>query len=132
MLFFAGAIVCLLAAGWGYYQYQKPRVGTVDVTPVFRLSAEQLYNEYNTNETSADKKYNNKVVEVSGIVKDVQTTPHATNILLNTGAEPGGVSCSFQKAEKSKATVGEHITVKGRCTGFLMDVSLVDAVRTDR
>ena len=131
-IFFVAALLCLLGAGWGYYQYQKPRADTSGVTPAFSLTAAQLFTEYNRNETAADKKYNNKVVEVTGVVKEMQATAHATNILLSaTDDGMGGVNCSFGTDPKPHPTAGERITVKGRCTGFLMDVSLVDAVRTN-
>jgi hypothetical protein len=130
-LFFALAFVCLLVGGWGYYQYQKPRTGTLGLEPDFRLTAEQLYNEYSTNETAADKRYRGKVLEVTGIVKEKQVTPQATNVLL-ANDQMGGVNCSFQNNAAGVIKIGEVIKVKGRCTGFLMDVSLVDAVRTDK
>jgi hypothetical protein len=129
--FFAVAIVCLLVGAWGYYQYQKPRAGTSGIAPDFRLTAEQLYNEYSANESAADKKYSGNVLEVTGIVKEKQVTSNATNVLL-MGAPTGGVNCSFQNKEASAIKVGEMVKVKGRCTGFLMDVSLVDAVYTDK
>ena len=128
-LFFAGVILFLIAAGWGYYQYQKPRAGAANVTAAFKLSSEQLYKEYSTNETAADEKYSNKILEVTGPVADVQITPQATNVLLAATAT-GGVNCSIMNGE-TRITKGERITVKGRCTGFLMDVSLVDAVQVN-
>jgi hypothetical protein len=127
-IFFAGALVCLIAAGWGYYQYQKPRAGAAHATAAYTVTAELLYNEYSTNEAAADKKYGNKILAVQGKVTDVQTSAHGTNILLAAGAA-GGVNCSLEAGGKPTATLGETISVKGRCTGFLMDVSLVDAVR---
>jgi|SRR5215218_7769037 len=130
-LFFAGAVLCLLAAGWGYYQYQKPRAGTSGIRPDYEITAAQLYTEYSSNEAGADKKYNNKVLQVTGAVKEVQNTAQAVNILL-AGNAMGGVNCSFEKSPERPITAGEQITVKGRCTGFLMDVSLVDAVQTDK
>lgn len=128
--FFAGAVLCLLLAGWGYYEFQKPRTNAAALKPDYSLNAEQLYEEYSSNETMADKKYGSKVIEVSGIVKEIQATDHATNILLATD-DMGGVNCSFEKVPEPRPTAGDRIKVKGRCAGFLMDVSLVDAVRTD-
>lgn len=126
--FFVGAFVCFLAVGWGYYQYQKPRAGIAQATADYSVTAENLYAEYRSDEATADKKYGNKAVEVSGVVADVQTTAHAKNILL-AAAATGGVNCSFQNSKMDSIRVGERIKVKGKCTGFLMDVSLVDAVR---
>lgn len=125
-IFFAGIVVCLLVAGWAYYQYQKPRAGIAHAAASYRLTAEQLYNEYSSAEAAAEQKYGGNVIEVSGIVADVQKTAHVTNVLLAAGGATGGVNCSMQN--RAGVAIGKPITVKGRCTGFLMDVTLVDAV----
>lgn len=130
-LFFAGAFLCLVLASWGFYQYQKPRTDAASLQTAYKLSAQQLFNEYSRNEAEADKKYGNKILEVTGVVKEIQATGHTTNILL-AAAEMGGVNCSFEKTPQSPPTAGDSLTIKGRCAGFLMDVSLVDAVRTDK
>lgn len=124
---FAGAVLCLVVAGWSYYQYQKPRENAADEKAAYTLTAEQLFTEYSTDETSAEQKYSGKVIAVTGTVAEVQKAANATNILLSAGAATGGVNCSLQK-EAGPVSVGAQVTVKGRCTGFLMDVSLVDAV----
>jgi predicted negative regulator of RcsB-dependent stress response len=126
-IFFAGIVVCLVVAGWGYYQYQKPRARAADVATAYKCTAEQLYNEYSTSEAAADKKYNGVVMEVTGLVADVQATAQSVNVLLAAGATGNGVNCSLQSKVNNLA-VGRTVTIKGKCAGFLMDVSLVDAV----
>ncbi len=125
---FAGAVLCLFVTNWGYYQYQKPRADAAQAAAVFHLTAEQLYAAYSKDETSAGKKYNDKVIAVTGVVTDVQTNARSTAVLLGGGTANGGVNCSFQKVQNKNIAAGTHITVKGRCTGFLMDVTLTDAV----
>jgi hypothetical protein len=128
-IFFAGAFLCLLAAGWGYYQYQKPRAGAAQVPAAYSVTAEQLFTEYSTAEVAAEKKYGGKVIAVTGTVADVQPAGQGTNVLLAAGAA-GGVNCAMPRLENGIA-IGTRITLKGRCTGFLMDVSLVDAVKVE-
>lgn len=125
-LLFAGAVLCLAVAGWSYYQYQKPRVPAGDEEVAYTISAEQLYAAYSTNETEAGKKYNDRVIVVRGIVSSVQATPTVTNVLFAAGTNLGGVNCSL--AGEHKIATGSQVTIKGRCTGFLMDVNVVDAV----
>lgn len=126
-LFFAGAVLCLVVAGWSYYQYQKPRADAAQEKAAYILTAEQLFAEYSTDETAAEQKYGGNVIEVTGTVADVQKAGQATNILLAAREATGGVNCSLQ-ANESPVAIGRRVTIKGRCTGFLMDVSLVDAV----
>ena len=81
------------------------------------------------NEEAANKKYISKVIEVTGVVTDVQSADNTVMVLLSSGDEAGGINCSFLKnLKKPIPKTGESIKVKGRCTGFLMDVALVDAV----
>jgi hypothetical protein len=47
-------------------------------------------------------------------------------VLLAAGAAGNGVNCSLQSGATNIA-VGRTVTIKGKCAGFLMDVSLVDA-----
>lgn len=126
-LFFAGVLLCLIAGGWGYYQYQKPRAGLADATAAFQLRAEQLYTEFASDEITASQKYSDKILEVTGRVQVVQASGKLTNILLNGGSVMGGVNCSLLELEQ-QVKKGEYIKVKGRCTGFLMDVNLAEAV----
>jgi hypothetical protein len=129
-LFFAGAVLCLLVALWLYKQYQEPRTGVELAKADFSITAEALYSAFSQNEKEADKKYGGKVLEVSGVIADVQAAGPAINVLLSSGSAAGGVNCSFIKNDnRSKLLTGAQVTVKGRCAGFLMDVSLVDAVQ---
>jgi hypothetical protein len=131
-IFFAGIVLLFLAAGWGYYMYQKPRAGVASVKSAYSLSAEELYQDFVQDEAAATEKYTGKVIEVSGVVSDVQAMDSAMIVLLSAGNEAGGVNCSFSRNEqKAIPQKGERITVKGRCAGFLMDVNLVDAIQKD-
>jgi hypothetical protein len=71
-----------------------------------------------------------KVIEVSGIVSSVNESVDYVSINLKAAAE-GGVNCSISKKDLSADETfkkGDSLTIKGKCTGFLMDVNLVDCV----
>ncbi|BAV10374.1 tRNA_anti-like [Filimonas lacunae] len=129
-LFFAGVFLCLAALAWGYYLYQKPRAGVTAEQSDSKLTADTLYSHYAVNEEKANQLYSNKVLEVTGVVAQVQNAAGAAAVLLAAKSEMGGgINCSLasdQKADDLK--VGQKVCIKGRCTGYLMDVNLVDAV----
>ena len=128
-IFLTGIVLLFLAASWGFYWYQKPREGVAAESAAYRITAEQLYQEFAQNETTADKKYTGKVIAVKGAVSEVQATDSALMVLLSAGNDISGVNCSFYNNQLPRLPQkGAVITVKGRCTGFLMDVNLVDAV----
>ncbi len=128
--FFIGGIVLLCFIGWGFYLYNKPHANTANQKADFIISTVDLYTAFQKDETTANKKFLGKVIEVKGSVYAVQTGTKNTNILMDA-SEMGGVNCSFSNEEPhslQSLKKGNIITVKGRCTGFLMDVNLVDCV----
>jgi hypothetical protein len=131
-IFFVGIVLCLIVlAAWGYYWYQKPRTGVTGQKAAYQLTATQLYETYQQDEKKADSLYLGKVIEVSGAIDNLQKTDSTVNILLSAGQPTGGINCSLPAEEGSKTSAlskGATVRVKGRCVGFLMDVTLVDAV----
>lgn len=132
-LLFAGIVLCLVivVAATGFYFYQQPRSGLENIEPAYTLSAQDLYAAFQQNEQKANQKFLGKVIQVKGIVDNVQVTDSSISFLLSSGIETGGINCSVDKDKNDHRAIpakGEAIKVKGRCVGFLMDVSLVDAV----
>ena len=86
---------------------------------------------YQNDEATANKKYLNKVIEVTGNIADIQNVNGSQIILLSTKDEMGGVNCQLSNSEKDKDITlkkSTTITIKGRCSGYLMDVNLVDCI----
>jgi hypothetical protein len=62
------------------------------------------------------------------LFSDVQLMDSTVNIFLAVGNDMGGINCSFKNNDVPSSVKGQEIKVKGRCTGFLIDVNLVDVV----
>lgn len=122
-----GILLLALAAIGGYYFYQKPRASLTNARADYSVTTTELYNAFAANETTANTKYLNKVIEVNGEVADVKYEDGATAVLLK-GSDVGGVNCSLQSKGKLNISAGQNVKIKGRCTGYLMDVNLVDAI----
>lgn len=128
IIFLAGAIVCI---GFAWYWYNKPREGVAAKSTDAVVSAMNLYEVYNSHEAEADKIYLDKIVEVMGTIDEL--THSGEDIILTLGSQPtgGGISCRFspgKEVTEKNITKGMEITVKGRCTGFNLDVNLTDCV----
>jgi hypothetical protein len=125
-------LLLLLAAGWGYYQYQRPHQSAGGETANVTIGADSLYAQYAGDEKSCDAKYLGKVVEVSGQLSEIQHSGQSEVWILSTGAaNTGGVNCQLfpgEKVPEPHPKPGDQVTVKGRCTGFLMDVNLSDCI----
>ncbi|MES2223750.1 MAG: hypothetical protein V4469_02330 [Patescibacteria group bacterium] len=96
--------------------------------PAIKVTATKLLADYKANEVSADAKYKNNIVEVSGLVdtigKDIVDTPY---ISLTDGSQYSfeNVQCMFSKADETQlATVskGDRLTLKGELSGKLGNV----------
>ena len=106
--------------------FNKKHPDTAKVKPDFVLMATVLQKDFENNEAAASAKYINKILEVGGTILSVTPADSTnTNISLKTGNEMSSVICTFRKlADPSKFKPGENITLRGECSGFLMDVLL--------
>ncbi len=128
--FFGTGLVLLCLAGWGIYTVYKPHRNVASEQAAAALSALNLYNDFLNSENLANKKWVGKVVEVSGTISSVSESGNYVSINLLATTD-GGVNCSILKKDlnaNNKFNKGDSITIKGKCTGFLMDVNLVDCV----
>jgi len=94
--------------------------------PSYTLSANQLYNEYNSNEVAADSKYKGKIVIVTGTIQDIgKDIMDDAYIVIGGGGFLDGVQCTFTKGEQStvaRLSMGQQVRVKGEVTGKMGNV----------
>lgn len=126
---FWGMMVILFAiAGYGFYLYKKKPADVRKLDAAYVLTAENIVREYNADETVANGKYLDKVIAVKGNVQDIKTDPSGQfTVFLDSGDPMASVTCSFYEDEAKAAAEfrkGEVVTIKGKCTGKLMDVVL--------
>jgi hypothetical protein len=124
-------LLWVLALGfWAYYVYTKPHESTKNLNADLTINADELYKQYSVNETEADKKYLNKIIKVEGKISEIKINGTVQIFVLETQSA-GGINCQMSSSEIIKKTgveKGATVSIKGRCTGFLMDVNLVDCV----
>lgn len=107
----------------------QPAVVTDDVQPVaVRVTASQLFADYEANEIAADEKYKGKVIVVSGTIdnigKDILDTMYVT---LDSGKPLFNVQCFFSdkhKSQLSNVAKGQQVMVKGKCDGKFGNILL--------
>lgn len=96
------------------------------------FAAEELYSAFDANETQANADYLDKVIQVTGKVRSSSRNEDGhVKVTLESGDAMFGVICELDEHSEHVRTEfepGETITVKGLCTGKLMDVVLVRCV----
>lgn len=121
----------IVGAGVGYYMWNKPHENMQTAKVDLAVDAVTLFNEFNTDETTATAKYLGKVVDVTGKVKETTKTEDGTvKVSLDSGSD-FGVFCELDPLSKHPRTdfpAGETVTMKGVCTGFSFDVQLTRCV----
>lgn len=110
----------------GVYLFYKGPVDTAGVKPDITVTATELQREFRDNEDAASEKYINRIVEVKGTVASMDKAEgNNFNINLKTGDEMSSVICTVTDARGiGNIRQGDEITIRGICSGFLMDVLL--------
>jgi hypothetical protein len=126
IIVFAGVVLCFTVMAIGYHLYNMPRTTAAEMSADKVVSARELFDAYTKDEQAAGVQYGNKVLEITGAVQEVQKSGKDISVLLSGGGSDGGVNCTMIPGTNVPAK-GTPVHVKGRCTGFLMDVSIIDA-----
>ena len=121
-------ILVIIGAAYGFYLYNKKTPSLENTQPFMSLTADELYQSFSLDETDATKKYQGKVLQVSGKILSISQSDSISNIILNAeDALFGGINCSFNSLG-SMPKKGDEIQVKGRCQGYLTSVILNNCV----
>ena len=113
----------------GLYMFNE-KVPTLDAVEAdFTVSADELFNAFDENEEAAMSKYQDKVIQVSGVVRRTKVDSNQFNIVLKASSSmTGGINCAMRDLSAESPAKNSEITVKGRCQGYLMDVVLNNCV----
>ena len=108
---------------------QSPKV-TPNSNPSVIITASKLYKEYNANEIAADEKYKGKIIEVTGVIRDIGNDIMDNAYITLVGNEYfGDIQCYFnEKSVVAKLSKGKRITVIGSCSGLMMNVQINNCI----
>ncbi len=120
------AVVILAGAFIVHRMYNERPAGAAEKQADATLSAEELFQAFSADEVAAGKQYNDKVVQVSGTIREIAVDPSGpTNVFLGTSDMLAAVVCEFPPdAVPAGWKKGDMATIKGFCAGFNMDVLL--------
>jgi DNA/RNA endonuclease YhcR with UshA esterase domain len=119
---------------WAWHLCDRPHQSAADETVALFIAADSLYRQYQSDEHAADQKYMGKVIEVTGNISEIQHNGTSEIWILSAQPGGGGINCELFPGAKTDfhPKTGDPVTVKGRCTGFLMDVNLADCVLSNK
>lgn len=126
--------VSFLGAGIALKMFFKPHADINKLQAEYKVEANGLIGEFQKDENAATAKYSEKVLEISGKLVAKNKLPNGTDLLVLEN-EMEGISCqldsSWTKANQpviQGLEIGNPVTVKGVCKGFLMEIKVSPAV----
>ncbi|MCB9283274.1 MAG: hypothetical protein H6563_04305 [Lewinellaceae bacterium] len=111
----------------GYKMWNKPHRDVAGAQADVKLQATDLFNQFSTDEATANGQYLDKIVQVCGTVAQVSNENDVITVQLDAGDLMGGVLCELDNLTEHSRTdfqSGETVCFKGICTGYLTDVVL--------
>ncbi len=121
-------VIATIGGAVTFYLYNKPHRDVASEEAAHTLTADALFDAFDADEVGANALYLDKVVEVTGEVAEVTENGAGQAVITLTAANAmmGGVSATMQQPGKVSVIPGQTATVKCRCTGYLMDVILIN------
>lgn len=127
-ILFAVIALAVLGGAYGYYEYNRPVASIEKKKADIVLSASDLLAAYEADEAAANIAYTEKIIQVTGVISELVSKESGNKIFIETNNPMSGVICEMEDGlDISTLKTGETVTVKGRCTGFLSDVVLVQS-----
>jgi hypothetical protein len=126
ILIFAAVILFLGGGAMAISQYFKKHDDLAKKSADHKLDARELFLAFAGDEQRANELYLNKVIEVTGTVKKLESSNGKnTQVLLSADDPMFGVICDLAPGEPAdQVKPGDLITLRGTCSGYLMDVAL--------
>jgi hypothetical protein len=121
------AIVIIIASIYLYIRFM-PEKNIAKQEASYTINAAVLAEEYNRNPDVSDKKYIDRIIQVTGTISEITTDQNKSKvIILRENNSSSGVLCTLSDNSSKNAQkyhVGNTITIKGTCTGMLFEVVL--------
>ena len=118
----------LCCGGLAYFgaSQAKERENKVETEPGIAVTTKEISKAYAENSGTADTKYKDQVVILSGTISSVDSdTVHLDPDYLDMTGKLNSIMCRFQDKNKGQLTglkKGDTVKVKGYCTGTLIGI----------
>ncbi len=93
------------------------------------------FRNYSINEEATNKTFLGKIIQVSGTIREINIDDSMfTSIILETGDLFSGVNCVMNNKytlNQNDILINSEVTIKGECSGKLIDVVLNNCILID-
>jgi hypothetical protein len=113
------------------YLYNKPFKNIEKSKADIELTAQFLIEDYEINESDANAKYLDKLIQIEGEISDISINNGNSVITLKHSTSMSSVICNMlpeYNVNTLKLNKGDTVLLKGICTGYLLDIILINCV----
>ncbi|MFC2151003.1 hypothetical protein ACFLSE_00625 [Bacteroidota bacterium] len=135
IILIVSAFIVLILFGLMVQDIIKPVKDLVSINPDIEITVSQFFQEFSDNESLANAKYIDKIVEVSGKIKEVNTLDNHLTLILSTDDPFSGISCSLANdgdIQMDSLYKNKLVIVRGECSGKLIDVILINCIIVEK
>jgi hypothetical protein len=115
--FITFCILTLIGVAAAFYLWNKPHQD-VENAAAIKTDAVTLYKVFSTDSFTANKKYIQQVIEVSGTIKSIsKNQQNQTVVLIKTDTNAAFINCTLEQ-NSNTLRAGQPINIKGICNGI--------------
>lgn len=109
----------VIAGAAGFYFYNKGPVN-IKSSEAIKMEAAALYQVFSKDSAQARKTYADKILEVSGIIKQIsKNQQNQVIVMLQTNEAGAFINCTLEE-DKPSLIENKPVSLKGICTGMGM------------
>lgn len=127
-LLIVAVIIGAIAAYFIWASFLKTAPSMRKLDTAFQVDAVALYKEFDSNEARANAKYLNKIIEVTGVVTNIEVPEDSKPIISLKTEGFGVIKCTMEsdldEEELSEIQMNSTLVIKAECIGMLLDVLL--------
>jgi hypothetical protein len=115
-------IIAVAAGLYGYKEYTRTNKKLDGVKADFTTAADALISEFDVKDSASYKKYDDKIIEVTGIMKN--SSLENFTIFLGDPGKLSAVKCELDTSFRNNTVfpaIGSEVKVKGHFVGFQKD-----------
>lgn len=126
-------LIFFLSLLYSLYLYNKPFRNVEKSKADIEISLKELIEEYKQDEVSANSKYLDKLIQIEGIITDISINNGNSVLTVSESKNNPSIICNMSpnyNVNALKLKIGDKVSVKGICTGYLLDIILINCVLT--
>ena len=117
-------MVAVSAAWYAYREYSRTHKDLHTQRPDLLITAAALSAAFEEEETGAAAKFNDKIIEVDGMLQKLEEDEKGDYTVVLSGSSTASVRCLMDTLYRNDASMlgpGASVVVRGICTGFIRD-----------